>query len=1165
MGGTITAIQNTDGKLVITGNETKTINVAPALLALINSALQAGDNVSDLTNDAGYLTTTDLSIVGITGSYNDLVDVPTTFAPSAHTHTISEVTNLQTSLNTKVDENAPIVGATHTKITYDDKGLVTGGVDATTADIADSTNRRYVTDADLIDINNLSGVNSGNQTSIVGITGTKAQFNTAVTDGDILYVGDITQYTDELAQDAVGNILTDTATIDFTYNDGLNTISADVKANSITSIELVDNINTSTFLNDGEDGVNPFITAQDLPTLTGYVPYTGATTDVDLGEYQLKAGQLELDQTPTGAFSTAKIRWNDTAGTAEMRLKGDNVTLQIGQELVKRVVNKTATNITLQEVNYQVVRIIGATGQRLSVDLAQADSEANSASTLGLVTENIANNQEGFITFSGEINLINTTGSLQGETWVDGNVLYLSPTIAGQLTNIEPIAPDRKIRVGYVQHTHATQGKIHVDVDRGYSLENLHNVKITATTAGKVLGSTTEGLWENKTIPDALGFTPENITNKTDSYTTSSSTAYVSGKALVEGLGTKANDNSVVHLAGNETISGQKSFSLTGKIDMQTNNGFPAITATVLGSINGQSAAEFINNSSSTYSTALRLRTSSSGGVGNMALNVSNQSPIGTGIVSIASNGGVSISSESGNGDSYISNITFGGTGRNYVGRNNGTETYSVDKTGNVLGNSYIKRSTPANNILLAGGGDLAQGTAFNKNFGLNTGDVVGATTLLNQYATTPIDWTATTFASGQVVFYAGKQWIAKMATVAGDVPYVSIKWEEITFEALANKTTTVDQTIIDGSTNAVSSNAVFDGLALKSNIGHTHVASQITDLSKASVGLGNVDNTSDLSKPLSTATINALATKAPISSVHNPVTIGTANGLSLSTQQLSLGLASSGVTGALSGTDWNIFNAKFNTPTGLTTNYLPKWDGSGFGNSTVSDNGNDFFSIVKNRNTVTGLSIDNVDATINEGVKLSLRYQGTETASFRSFFTGGDFSTEIKSSSYIKFTVSNLEKLRITSGRILINKTDDDLINQLQVAGTISASPATTANQVVVKSQLDAVAARPYKVYTALYSQYGTSNPTVVILENTLGTVTFTRSSTGVYSVNSSGLFTADKTFVIMGAGINANYTNGINLINSSTFSIVTKVSSTQADADSVNTKVAFEIRVYN
>ena len=37
----------------------------------------------------------------------------------------------------------------------------------------------------------VSGTNTGDQTSIVGITGTKAQFNTACTDGDFLYVGDI--------------------------------------------------------------------------------------------------------------------------------------------------------------------------------------------------------------------------------------------------------------------------------------------------------------------------------------------------------------------------------------------------------------------------------------------------------------------------------------------------------------------------------------------------------------------------------------------------------------------------------------------------------------------------------------------------------------------------------------------------------------------------------------------------------------------------------------------------------------------------------------------------------------------------------------------------------------------------------------------------------------
>jgi hypothetical protein len=57
--------------------------------------------------------------------------------------------------------NADITGATKTKITYDAQGKVTAGADATTADIADSTNKRYVTDANLTVIGNTSGTNTG--------------------------------------------------------------------------------------------------------------------------------------------------------------------------------------------------------------------------------------------------------------------------------------------------------------------------------------------------------------------------------------------------------------------------------------------------------------------------------------------------------------------------------------------------------------------------------------------------------------------------------------------------------------------------------------------------------------------------------------------------------------------------------------------------------------------------------------------------------------------------------------------------------------------------------------------------------------------------------------------------------------------------------------------
>lgn len=75
-------------------------------------------------------------------------------------------TEVDTLLWGKVDENAPITWATKTKITYDSKWLVTSWADATTADIADSTDKRYVTDAQEAIIDATSGTNTGDVTLV---------------------------------------------------------------------------------------------------------------------------------------------------------------------------------------------------------------------------------------------------------------------------------------------------------------------------------------------------------------------------------------------------------------------------------------------------------------------------------------------------------------------------------------------------------------------------------------------------------------------------------------------------------------------------------------------------------------------------------------------------------------------------------------------------------------------------------------------------------------------------------------------------------------------------------------------------------------------------------------------------------------------------------------
>jgi nitrogen fixation protein len=239
-----------------------------------------------------------------------------------------------------------------------------------------------------------------------------------------------------------------------------------------------------------------------IPSITNLVPYTGATQNVDLGEFELKAGQIELDTTPTGTAGVATTRWNDTLGSSETTLKGGSVILKNGVDLVARIVNKVTPNTTLTKAAYQVVKVSGAQGQRLAVDLAQGNTDLNSADTLGVVTETIATNQEGFIITVGQLEGINTTGNLQGENWNDGDVLYLSPTTAGRMTNIKPNGSNGHIVViGYVEYAHANNGKIYVKIMNGWELDELHNVFIDTPLNNQVLTyETSTDLWKNKNL-----------------------------------------------------------------------------------------------------------------------------------------------------------------------------------------------------------------------------------------------------------------------------------------------------------------------------------------------------------------------------------------------------------------------------------------------------------------------------------------------------------------------------------------------------------------------------------------------------------------------------------------------------------------------------------------
>jgi hypothetical protein len=227
---------------------------------------------------------------------------------------------------------------------------------------------------------------------------------------------------------------------------------------------------------------------------------TAGANDIDLNNNDL----LNTDSITFNLGSTVnpvsgQITFDANYGTFVGGVSGGSIKLKIGTQEFARVVNKTTPLVNLLASNYQVCIVAGATGQRLSVKLARADSDVNSAGTLGLVAENINGNQEGFIQTVGTIENINTSGSLQGETWADGDSLYLSGTTFGAITNVKPSAPIHEVRVGYVEYAHASKGKIYVKIDNGYELDELHNVSITSAANGNFL-EYNGTLWVNRGI-----------------------------------------------------------------------------------------------------------------------------------------------------------------------------------------------------------------------------------------------------------------------------------------------------------------------------------------------------------------------------------------------------------------------------------------------------------------------------------------------------------------------------------------------------------------------------------------------------------------------------------------------------------------------------------------
>lgn len=195
-----------------------------------------------------------------------------------------------------------------------------------------------------------------------------------------------------------------------------------------------------------------------------------------------------------GSGDQGLMSWNAEDETVDLIVSPD-VTYQLGQELGVVARNLSGTTLT----NGAIVRVTGASGNKVTIDRADAATELGSAPTIGVVTETIGNNSTGRVTTAGFVRDLNTS------TIAEGAPIYLGSN--GAFTATQPESPSHLVHIGWVVRSHATEGAILVHVNNGWEIGELHDVHISGTPDdGDVLiYNASNSRWESSNaLQDAL-------------------------------------------------------------------------------------------------------------------------------------------------------------------------------------------------------------------------------------------------------------------------------------------------------------------------------------------------------------------------------------------------------------------------------------------------------------------------------------------------------------------------------------------------------------------------------------------------------------------------------------------------------------------------------------
>lgn len=262
---------------------------------------------------------------------------------------------------------------------------------------------------------------------------------------------------------------------------------------------------------------------------------TGSSKQVTREEILTNVSYVDFNTTATTTHVEGRVHWNNNLKTLEVDTENPNVQLEVGHDLVIRVNNQTGDTL----LKGRAVYINGQQGQRPTVTYATYTGDSTSAGVVGLVIDDINNNNNGYVIAFGLLEEINTTA------YAAGTPLYLYTD--GTITDVKPQAPNHDVRIGKVINNSST-GSIFVTIQNGYELEELHDVRITSPTTDDVL------------VYSSYNGTPVWVNTKTLSGLTYVGVTTISGGTVSGGTfvitSTPTTDNTLTQVLSRDPVTG---------------------------------------------------------------------------------------------------------------------------------------------------------------------------------------------------------------------------------------------------------------------------------------------------------------------------------------------------------------------------------------------------------------------------------------------------------------------------------------------------------------------------------------------------------------------------------------------------------------------------------